>query len=213
MNKSKQTIAILILSVICIILLGFRVQHTGRITYIFLIWNLFLAFIPYGISLKMDVSKSKWKLLAYGGIWLAFFPNAPYLITDFVHLPHRTSPTFWIDLSLLTMFSVAGFMLATLSLKKVHQVLHQFFNRLISNVILINLILLSGFGIYLGRILRWNSWDIVTNPKGLFVDIVHIFQSKKMLFEAGGFTLLFGLLIGSVYYSYHLTINKETVSN
>lgn len=213
MNTLKQLAhshkALLLIGAVCMFLISFRIMYTGRITFIFLVWNLFLAFVPYYVSLMMRKNHSKWSLFIYGGIWLVFFPNAPYLITDFIHLPLRTSPTFWFDLSLLTMFSIAGFVLAILSLHHIHALINQLYSKIVGYIAIMGLVLLSGFGIYLGRVLRWNSWDILTNPKGLSIDILRIFQSETMFFEASGFTLMFGLMIGSVYLAYLIKYDKK----
>lgn len=164
-------------ALISIGLLTARIIYSGSPLFIFFIWNLFLAIIPFYLSLKIistsekkTKSGIKWLLIL---IWLLFLPNAPYMITDLIHLRTRIGVPLWYDTLLILSFCWNGLIIGFLSIYNVHEVLKQRKGELKSWVFIIVVILLCGFGIYLGRYLRWNSWDILVNPLELFEDIVN----------------------------------------
>ncbi len=172
-----------------------RIFYTGHITLGFMMWNLILAIIPFGISLiidgmnpgtvskeneeKDDVSRhekrTKITMVCLGFVWLVFFPNAPYMMTDLFHLHPRTNVPFWFDLVLLTTYAWNGLLLGYISLFLIHQKVRLFFGKLTGWLFAFSCLSLSGFGIYLGRYLRWNTWDIITHPMHLLNDILDRF--------------------------------------
>ena len=169
------------LSAICATLLLIRIIFSGRLTYIFLIWNLFLAGIPYLISRLIELKKeniSITKLLFFTFIWLVFFPNSPYIFTDFVHLGNINNSFFWIDLMLLISFAISGVMYGISSLLILKKIYENKFDNLIGLFFTYLAIFLSGFGIYIGRVLRWNSWDIVRYPFRVVSDLSEIFFNQ-----------------------------------
>lgn len=149
-----------------------------NITFIFLAWNLFLAWIPYLISLTLDwFDQGKSSKIVMGLAlltWLIFFPNAPYLITDLIHLRHRAPIPEWFDLMLFFSFAWTGLMLGFLSLQEVQHFLRKRLGQTKSTFLVCLALLLCGFGIYLGRFQRWNSWDLLTNPGLLLSDLSQI---------------------------------------
>ncbi|MEM6964643.1 MAG: DUF1361 domain-containing protein [Bacteroidota bacterium] len=160
-------------------------RYRGEKTFLFLIWNLFLAWIPYGISILLPWLHGKWrsKLLVALVLfcWLLFFPNAPYILTDLLHLRQRLGIPLWYDLMLFLSFAWTGLILGYLSLLEVQVFLERFVSSTFSNVISVVAIFLCGFGIYLGRVQRWNSWDIITEPFSLFTDILHLLANPQTL--------------------------------
>lgn len=137
--------------------------HTGNLSY--LIWNLFLAWVPYAISAFFIKKETPIKIFVPLFIlWMLFFPNAPYLVTDVLHIVSSPPALLWYDSLLFFFFGWLGLLLGVLSLSHVHQYLKNHFRRLVSEIIIFAICLLSGFGIYLGRFERWNSWDIFLNP-------------------------------------------------
>lgn len=158
----------------CLALLAGRIQMSERTSFFFLSWNLLLAAVPLLFSVAAlalsGVGARKLSLLALVP-WLLFLPNAPYILTDLLHLRARTPVPIWYDLVLLLAFALTGLLLGYLSLVQVERVLLRSFKRPV--VILINglVFFLCGFGIYLGRFLRWNSWEIVTRPRS-FAEVV-----------------------------------------
>ena len=140
-------------------------------TYRFLLWNLFLAWVPVAFALALAKlhkggGSTPARLLAAAG-WLAFFPNAPYLCTDLLHLQHRAPVPHWYDVLLLTAFSWNGLLLGFASLQVVHGIVQRRRNVGRGWAVAVAALFLAGFGIYLGRFERWNSWDVVTDPLAL----------------------------------------------
>ena len=171
--------------------------------YRFLPWNLFLAWIPYLFSLwaaylyrKHEGTLPYW--LAPTFIWLPFFPNAPYLVTDLVHLQlHPWS--FWYDIGLLTTGVWTGLFLGFYSLRTIQQLVKDSFGQMISWLFVISTLGLSGLGIYLGRFLRWNSWDLVFQPRAVLGDVATVVVNPRQNLHAIGVTLLFATILFVCY--------------
>jgi uncharacterized membrane protein len=176
-NELKQIAA---LTLLCFCLLGLRMKITHDFFMLFLVWNLFLAFIPYLmiVRLRFRESVTKTNLIVTGIIWLAFLPNAPYLLTDLIHIKHASSKWIVYESLLILSFSVTGLFLGFLSLRDMTEVLSN--NNWLSDKRWVStfqntILILCGYGIYLGRVLRWNTWDIIQHPKKLFLDMVNLF--------------------------------------
>jgi uncharacterized membrane protein len=186
-------------SVLCISLLIFRVCLASSFHYVFLVWNLFLAWIPLILSdaiSKMDKqNKSGWAIGAVFCMWLLFFPNSPYILTDLFHLKQNPNIPLWYDLGLLISYAWSGLMLGFISLLEIQKLLDKKFTSKLSWIIVICILLLSSFGIYLGRFERWNSWDIITNPVSLISDIIDRIMSPFTHPRTFGVTLLFFLFL------------------
>lgn len=205
--KEKNRINLLILffltTALCVTLVVFRVQYTAKITFVFLVWNIFLALIPYAIStllvLYHEKLRNRWLLLLPFVTWLCFFPNAPYILTDLFHLKPRAGVPFWYDLALILFFAWNGLMLGYASLLDIHAVATKHFNQWVGWMIALGSLVLGSFGIYLGRYLRWNSWDVISSPRGLLSDI-----STRLLDPMGhpqtyGVTVMFSVFLVAGY--------------
>jgi uncharacterized membrane protein len=159
----------------CVALVAVRVARTGSGYYLFLIWNLFLACIPPLMARLLRAAHDRHSTfvvqLALVSVWLLFLPNAPYLVTDFVHLKQSTPLLYWYDLMLLLSCAGTGLLLGYTSLFDVHAIAAERFGHKTGWATVVGALLLSGYGVYLGRVQRWNSWDVVTNPGGLFSSI------------------------------------------
>ena len=169
-------------------------------TFFFLIWNLFLAWIPYLAALWVNQQQRRgagWFPLCAGLLfWLAFLPNAPYIVTDFVHFRALPSIPLWFDLVLLFSSASTGLLLGLLSLREVHTVLKRWLPDTLTWLIVLIVIGLAGFGVWLGRFQRWNSWDLVTRPHHLFSDIITTLSERHALLHAVGVSaLLSGILL------------------
>lgn len=161
--------ALMLSSSLAIGILAARVVRVDRMTYVFLVWNLFLAWVPYGWSLwaasiQRRYPREWWRLLAPAALWLLFFPNAPYIITDFIHLRERAPVPLWYDIGLLSAFAWSGCFLAVVSLQTMQRLVWQYCGALVSWLFVCASISLSGLGVYLGRFERWNSWDLLFYP-------------------------------------------------
>jgi uncharacterized membrane protein len=191
-------------TIVCVTLVAFRVHYTSKVTFVFLIWNIFLALIPYMISTSLVLFQNRiekrWLIWIPFLAWLCFFPNAPYILTDLFHLKRRTDIPLWYDLALILFFAWNGLMLGYASLMDMQSVLATRFNMWIGWVASVASLLLAGFGIYLGRFLRWNSWDVISSPGGLLVDITTRVSDPAAHPRTFGVTLLFStfLVLGYV---------------
>jgi uncharacterized membrane protein len=191
-------------TILCVTLVAFRVHYTSQITFVFLVWNIFLALIPYVISTLLIVYhqdiKKTWLIWIPFLIWLCFFPNAPYILTDLFHLKPRAGVPYWYDLALILFFAWNGLMLGYASLLDIQAVLSIRYNKWVGWFISIVSLLLAGFGIYLGRYLRWNSWDVVSSPGGLLGDIASRIINPMAHPQTYGVTILFStfLVLGYV---------------
>ena len=155
-----------------------RVAATGYLTYVFLLWNLFLAFIPYVISYwlcnNVHLIKNKLKLIGLVAGWLLFVPNSFYILTDLFHLARNHSAPKWFDLLLLLSFAWNGLLFGILSMRKMETVLHKVSGKTFSLFIIFIVMCLVAYGIYLGRFLRYNSWDIIAQPFSLFGEMIEM---------------------------------------
>jgi uncharacterized membrane protein len=190
--------SVIALSAFSIALLLVRVKITQSVFYMFLIWNLFLAYTPLAVSLLIISSRritSRWYCLAPALMaWLLLLPNAPYLITDFVHLKKETPVPVWFDVLLLASFTFSGILIGLASMKNIYLLLSARFSRRISGISMMIICLLSGFGLYLGRFLRYNSWDVLHRPLSLAGDIWLSLFAAETCKPAWGITLGFGIL-------------------
>lgn len=200
-KDNKNNIALLLFTFYCMLLLIIRAKITNSIFLFFLIWNLFLAFVPYGMIMylktKLSFQNSKIKIVIYLLIWLLFLPNTFYIITDFVHLSDSNSLLFWFDLLLLLSFSIVGFALGLLSLIGFEKIIKIFFSHKLVQFVMLLICILCGLGIYLGRIKRFNSWDVLQHPFRLTYSTIKILESSEVLL----FSIQFGLFI---YFFYQL---------
>ncbi|MEM9540350.1 MAG: DUF1361 domain-containing protein [Cyanobacteria bacterium P01_E01_bin.42] len=138
----------------------------------FIAWNLFLAFIPLALSIWLFKRAKSRSWLWWLGLltFVAFLPNAPYVLTDTIHLINfiRFGYSIWIVTLILipqyTLFIAAGFGAYVISLINLGDYLKQ--QGKARFIIPCELILhfLSAVGIFLGRFQRFNSWDFVTKP-------------------------------------------------
>ena len=160
-------------SVVSVILVIARIVTTGNIYYGFLIWNLLLAWLPLIFAvLACDHSqKHTMSNPGFAGLaaaWLLFFPNAPYIFTDLIHLTTRFYGHFWVDLVLILTCALTGLVLGFVSLYLMQSLVARRFGRLVGWIFTAVATGLCSFGIYLGRFLRFNSWDVVTQPAKVY---------------------------------------------
>jgi uncharacterized membrane protein len=163
------------LSMLVLLMVTVRVGETGSLAYANLVWNLFLAWIPLGFALVLyDGARrgigGRW-LLAVGGMWLLFFPNAPYLMTDLKYLRELGGAPFWYDAIMAGSAALAGLALGFLSLFLVHAVMERRFGRVGAWLGVWALLLVSSVGVFLGRFQRFNSWDVFTDPGPIVADL------------------------------------------
>ena len=216
MNKIQTTTGMIYLSLLfTLLMIGARIAYSGDAYGMFLVWNLFLAWLPFAFSKMLHAKKTlpKWVLYAVVFAWLIFFPNAPYIITDFFHLQHRSPVPLWYDLVILFWASWNGLLLGFISLHNVERfLLTQFGARLVNGTIWLFMILCA-FGIYAGRYLRWNSWDVIANPYDIMRDVKYIALNPQDNMRTWGVTFIFSALMITCYLTIKslkaITTNKE----
>ncbi|MDB5276024.1 MAG: hypothetical protein JWR61_979 [Ferruginibacter sp.] len=186
------------------VMLVARVCYSGTLMYLFLLWNLFLAWVPFQLSVLLSSKKVRSKTSAYFILagWLLFFPNALYIITDLIHLEDvDTDVPVWFDAILIFTSSVAGLILAFASLFKVERFLQQKIKQHLVDRLIVGCLFLGSFGVYLGRFLRWNSWDIVTHPLDLLAQITAPFILPLQHYRTWGITGMLTCLFCLLYFT------------
>lgn len=181
--------------------------------YFFMIWNLFLGIIPFLFSrlliTKKISRKAKWILPVYALLWLLFFPNSYYMLTDLYHFNIRPGAPQWYDLMFLLTFAWTGIIVGMMSLWDIEQTFKG--SKLENWIPMISsfLLFLAAFGIYLGRDLRWNSWDFLTNFWNVIVDAIIIFIRPLEYVDAWGLILTMGVFLNIVYWSFRI-LHQDT---
>jgi uncharacterized membrane protein len=174
---------------------------SGTATYLFLVWNLFLGGIPLLIAPLLLQAKKLYLRIILFACWLLFFPNSLYIITDFTHLRPRQSVPLWFDIILLFSAVLNGMMMAFVSLAGIERFLRLKYSTIKSNLILSGCLFLSSFGIYLGRFLRLNSWDVVTNPAVLGNEIIDRLFNPYQYEGTWNVTIVFTLFFAVFYFT------------
>lgn len=220
-NKYRLTMFALLAgaSVVSVAIWRVRAEYSGSFTYNFLIWNLFLAWIPFLISYFTYTAtlSRRWVYVIVpvaAFFWLVFFPNAPYMLTDFQHLASdrwRTAPV-WYDVLLLVWFSFTGLLLGMVSLFLMQEIIRREYGRWIGWGFVTIVAALSSVGVYVGRFLRWNSWDVFRNPRGMTLYTIQGAQDPSL--QSIGFTSLFAAFFLFLYitlYTFgHLLLERQS---
>ena len=181
-----------------------RIVWTGHLRYGFLVWNLFLAWLPLVFALLacekyQNGSGRNWRFLALAGAWLLFFPNAPYIFTDLIHLTTHFYGHFWVDMVLILICALTGLVLGFVSLYLMQSVVARMFGRLASWLFIAGVAGVSSFGIYLGRFLRFNSWDILFKPMELYHGIGNWTAAPLATSSPRAFLVLFSTFLFLAY--------------
>ena len=194
-------------TVISVALYRFRGAWYNEVGYSFLVWNLFLAWIPLGFAYTAWLMAWNRRLLIFAltvtaFLWMIFFPNAPYILTDFQHLgqPSNIVPI-WFDVILVVWFAWTGLLLGIISLYLMHDIVHRTFGRTAGWLFVFIVSFLSGLGIFIGRFIRWNSWDIIQQPNEIFYGLVQGASDPSL--TSIGVTALFGALFLFVYLTFY----------
>lgn len=182
------------------------VIRNGNFEYWYLPYNLALAAIPLlGAVWLLRTLRfhawSHWRPILATLLWVAFLPNSFYIVTDFIHLAEYQRVDIVQDVVMLMMFSLVGMAFGFISLLTVHQAMvkRQSDSRVTQGLVGI-LLLACSFAIYLGRDLRWNSWDILVQPAGLFSDIFERILHPFSYPEMWSITLSFFAMLTSIYF-------------
>ncbi len=173
-----------------------------------LLWNLFLAWLPLVFALiaywlYWRGIRRDWRFVSATIAWLLFFPNAPYICTDIVHLPFPWTAHYWAALMLILLCAVTGLVVGGLSLFLFHTIVERRWGSIIGWMFAGAVCGLSGFGIYIGRVMRFNSWAVVAQPKQLFDGISQFATQPPAHPALLAFSPLFGLFVFLSYLMLH----------
>jgi uncharacterized membrane protein len=192
-------------TVLCVLLLCARIVYADSLAHIGLLWNLCLAWLPMLAALivynlrKRDAAHAWALIVPCAFLWLLFFPNAPYILTDILHLQARVGVPLWYDLILLIAFAWTGTFLGLVSLYLMHTLVRRAAGSAAGWVFTLGVLALTGFGVYLGRFPRWNSWDLFVSPVALLVDIWQRLRHPLAQPRTVVFSGLFSLCVTTMY--------------
>ena len=193
-------------------------ERSGIFIHRAIVWNVFLALLPYLFMTLFFAAQQRRHhlgMLAAFLCWLLLFPNVPYLITDFIHISPLTFYIFqetgsvyvrellpWLELLHLAVGIFLGIMSGYRSLYLLHEFTAERLGQLRTWLLAALICLLSSYGVYLGRFLRLNSWDIM-HPSSLIEKIVQGSDTFSLQF-----TLVFFLFLtyGLYYFCFHKKI-------
>lgn len=203
----------------------------GRFKEFYMIWNIILCWIPFELSLfflKNNSKKkgaSKFLLILCGVLWVLFLPNCFYIITDFIHISGNSymviNPNYkpytatnesmyffsdniaiWYDFLSISLGVFIGLSLGLLSLYIIQSLIEKKYNKVFSWITVVVISFISGYAIYLGRFLRWNSWDLILKPINIINMFIHHLNTKSLKFA-----MIFGTLNFVVYILAYILIN------
>lgn len=197
-------LALLLASVVSLGLILGRVAWTRDFRYGSLAWNLFLAWLPLLFALLArdafrQGQRPTWRFYGLAGVWLLFFPNAPYIFTDLIHLWTRGYGRFWTDLTLILLCALTGLVLGFVSLYLMQSVVARMFGRAASWLFVALAAGLCSFGVYLGRFLRFNSWDLFLKPRRLYHGVDTWMDRTPLNHTSVAFLVLFATFIFVTY--------------
>lgn len=169
-------LALLFATFVCLLMVCSRILDVRHIRYSFLAWNLFLAWLPLVFALLAShsyhqTSHNSWHFTVLSIAWLLFFPNSPYIFTDLIHLTTSLRSYFWVDLVVILSCAFTGLFAGFLSLYLMHSIVQQISGKTAGWVFICGVAALSGLGVYIGRFLRFNTWDVIYRPVNLVQDV------------------------------------------
>lgn len=179
----------------------------------FLMWNLFLAWIPFLCALLMvafyRARAAAWLYVVPFSLWLLFFPNAAYLVTDLYNLHQFPNVPLWYDIAFFATMAWTGLLLAVAALFIVQRMVKQSYGWVASWLVVLLAVGLNGVGIYLGRFLRWNSWDVVTDPIAVMQDAITPFLHPIAYRQPVAIIIVFSAILLVAYVSV-LSMQRES---
>ena len=203
-DTAAPMLALTFASISSIALVVARMAWTGNFRLAFLVWNLFLAWLPLIFAFLareryQNAVRSDWRFAGLACTWLLFFPNAPYIFTDLIHLIYGPYQHFWVDLTLILICGFTGLVLGFVSLYLMQSVVAKMYGRAASWFFVAAVAGLSSFGVYLGRVLRFNSWDVLVKPVRLYRGINHWAADPLANANTFAFPVLFATFLFIAY--------------
>lgn len=202
---SDLTRALLVSNLFAVLLFVMRVINAGNLRYWFLVWNLALAAAPlfFAWRLKLYLRKDVWSApvsLILTFLWLGFLPNSFYILSDLIHLHSTGEVSLLYDAAMFFALIFNAYVLGFMSVYIVHLELINRVKQNNAHKLIGAVFLLCGFAIYLGRYLRWNTWDLVISPFGLLFDISERLLNPSEYPQSFVTTLVFSALLSVMYY-------------
>lgn len=196
--------ALIVSNLVSAVLFVLRIQQAENIRYWFLLWNLVLAWVPLGLVLLLrerlkTMRWLTWQNVVLSVLWVGFLPNSFYLISDLVHLHETGEVSILYDAVMFMSFIFNGVAAGFASVFLMQAMAQRRFARKHVHIAVGFVFLLCSFAIYLGRDLRWNTWDILINPAGILFDVSERVINPLTHIEAFSTTALFFVLLGSIY--------------
>ena len=189
-----------LVSTLALALLFIRYMRLSSPQYFFLTWNLFLAGLPLVFAILAYLNRHGGIRFALAlALWLLFFPNAPYLITDLMHIQHSAVAIMWFDTLMIFAFVLAGILLGFLSLALMQRIVEGKWGQITGWLFALAALLTGSFGVYVGRFLRWNSWDVFVSPLGLLRDVTGIILNPGEEIHFVGAALLLNVILTLAY--------------
>ena len=203
--ERRLAFSLLLSSSLSVALFLVRIIGSGTNRYGYMLWNLFLAWLPLICStlLVWQLKKSSWfswQNIVLTLVWFGLLPNSFYLITDLVHLQTTGDINIMFDTVMMVSFIFNGLVIGYLSLFQLHNEFLTRLSRRWAHIVIAAILLAVSFAIYLGRALRWNSWDVLYNPAGVLFDISDRFIHPITYPETILTTSTFFLLLVSMYF-------------
>src|SRR5262249_35915973 len=201
---------------LAVVLELYREHHYGDGSFRFLLWNLVLAWIPLVLALAVYDSYRRGVRLALLapaiGLWLLFLPNAPYIVTDFVHLSATDERTaLWFDAMVVSAFAWTGLLLGFASLYLLHAVARHRLGATLGWAGVLTVLALTSVGVYVGRFLGWNSWDLLVRPGERLAEIAPGLNQAAVLAHASAVTLLVTALLAVTYLVFYALLGVRLV--
>ncbi len=199
MTKRKSSV-IFSAIVFSLMILFLRMYITDTRYFLFLTWNLLLAAIPLFITSFILYFNIENKLLLLGVflMWLLFLPNAPYILTDLLHVKSRNIIPIWYDFIMIFSFALTGLFMTLESIIHFEKIAQKYISENALRVTTVLIFFLSSFGIYIGRFMRWNSWDIFYNFETIFLQLFDILLHPLENKEIWLFTIFYGIFLNMV---------------
>jgi uncharacterized membrane protein len=223
-KQSKFILSLMLSSLVSIGLFGYSAVHDHSLNFDYLSWNLLLAWLPllFAIRLTLVLRKklwSSWEALSLSVLWIIFLPNSFYMISDLIHLQTASQVDLVYDAVLVASFVYTGVSIGFSSLFLIHLHLRRRFLPKASFYWIAFTLFICSVAIYFGRDLRWSSWDVLTNPGGLLVDIFertkNITHYPEMVITIIAFFVLLCTMYNLIWqgahlFAYHPNKNLET---
>lgn len=190
-----------------------RERYYATLDFRFLLWNLFLAWIPFLLALfvydRYRRGASLARLAPALLVWLLFLPNAPYIVTDFIHLSEARTPPLWFDGVEVSAFAWTGVLLGFVSLYLVHAVVRHRFGGTTGWAGVFGVLALVSAGVFLGRVKRWNSWDVLTEPRTLLAQAHAHLADPASWAKAAAVTLVTTVALAIAYLVFYALMDAR----